>query len=389
MKIKVLIVSIFALIGTSLLSCGNASTTSSTPPSFSSHSETQQSSGYVLELTDLDEVDFHTENQKAYLKGDYNNIANYANGRSEASRPDAVTLKWKSLATSQSVSKIDNYKIMVSENEDFSKYETYYTYGQFCNIYNLKIATKYYWKVIANLENGEKVESDVDQFETMDYGPRNLYVDGVTNVRDLGGWNTSSGERVKQGMIFRSGRFNKSESTSVVKEITEDGVYTMVNTLGLKTEIDLRRVDNNEVGSITSSPIDESVNYYSCPMNWEGSNILLDNLSSVKKVFSILGDEDNYPLVYHCNIGTDRTGLFAFLINGLLGVSEDDLYRDYLFSNFGYINGTRDISGIKYSYVATIKSYSGETLSAQIRNCLVDKGVSELDINTMINMLSR
>ena len=389
MRRKLLTLSIFVLIGSSLLSCGNnASTSSNGSKPTSSYSETQQVNDYTIELTELDEVDFHTENQKAYLKDDYNNIANYANGKSEASRPDAISLKWKSIAANKNSPKIDKYEIMISENEDFSNYDSYYSYSPIYNIYNLKIATKYYWKVVANLKNGSKVESNVDEFETMDYGPRNLYVDGVTNVRDLGGWNTSSGERVKQGMIFRSGRFNKSESTSIKKEITAEGVDTMINTVGLKTEIDLRRVDNNEVGSITSSPIDESVNYYSCPMNWEGSNMLLDNLESVKNVFTILGDEDNYPVVYHCNIGTDRTGLFAFLINGLLGVSEDDLYRDYLFSNFGYINGTRGTSGIKNSYVATVKSYSGDTLSEKIRNCLVDKGVGEQDINTMISMLS-
>ena len=389
MKRNILTLSIFALIGSSLLSCGNnASTSSNGSMPTSSYSETQQVNDYTIELTELDEVDFHTENQKAYLKDDYNNVANYANGKSEASRPDAISLKWKSIAANKNSPKIDKYEIMISENEDFSNYDSYYSYSPIYNLYNLKIATKYYWKVVAKLENGSKAESSVDEFETMDYGPRNLYVDGVTNVRDLGGWNTSSGERVKQGMIFRSGRFNKSESTSVKVEVTLEGVDTMLNTLGVKSEIDLRRVDNNEVGSITSSPIDESVNYYSCPMNWEGSNILLDNLESVKNVFAILGDEDNYPVVYHCNIGTDRTGLFAFLINGLLGVSEDDLYRDYLFSNFGYINGTRNTSGIKNSYVATVKSYSGDTLSEKIRNCLVDKGVSETDIDTMISMMS-
>ena len=42
-------------------------------------------------------------------------------------------------------------------------------------------------------------------------------------------------------------------------------------------------------------------------------------------------------LLLHCSIGTDRTGVICFLINALLGVSEEDLYKDYLFSMFGMI----------------------------------------------------
>lgn len=270
----------------------------------------------------------------------------------------------------------------------FSSSLVYKVRNTYAEIFNLKIATTYYWKVIANLDSGLKVVSSIDDFKTVDQGPRNIFVDGVTNIRDLGGWITPNGNRVKQGLIYRSGRFNLSESDSVVTEITFEGVDTILNELKVKTEIDIRKVDNNEVGSITSSPIDESINYFSCPMEWKGSNILLDNIESVKEIFSILADEDNYPVVYHCNIGTDRTGLFAYLINGLMGVSEEDLYRDYLFSNFGLINGTRTIDGIKKSYVATINSYEGNSLSEKIKNCLIGIGVEVKDIESVIDILS-
>ena len=49
----------------------------------------------------------------------------------------------------------------------------------------------------------------------------------------------------------------------------------------------------------------------------------------LKDAFAIFGNKDNYPIVMHCSIGTDRTGMLAFLINSLLGVSEEDLYKDY------------------------------------------------------------
>ncbi|MBO5328104.1 MAG: tyrosine-protein phosphatase, partial [Clostridia bacterium] len=121
---------------------------------------------------------------------------------------------------------------------------------------------------------------------------------------------------------------------------------------------------------------------------WDVSNILTGNIEIVKNTFEILADESNYPLIYHCNIGTDRTGLFAYLINGLMGVSEEDLYRDYLFSNFGKINGSRSLSGIKNSYIATIKSYQGDNLSEKIYNCLVDLGIPSEHLDSVIEILT-
>ena len=371
---KLKLLSTFLLLSTifSLTSCSNIPSTSTD----------KLSEDYLLALTELDVVDFHTELQKSYLNDEYSTVLNYAKGDKEESRPNAVYFEWEAICKKQEASDIKNYKLMISEDESFSKYLSFTTSETFFDVYNLKIATTYYWKVVANLADGYKVVSEVDEFKTMEYGPRNLYVDGVTNVRDLGGWNASEG-RVKQDMIFRSGRFNKSESDKVEVEVTFEGIDTMLNILNVKSEIDLRRVDNNEIGSITSSPISEDVNYFSCPMNWEGSNILLDNVEMVKKVFTILADQNNYPIVYHCNIGTDRTGLFAYLINGLLGVSEKDLYTDYLFSNFGLINGTREIKGIEKSYVATVKSYQGTTLSEKIQNCLIDLGIKENHIKSI------
>ena len=43
--------------------------------------------------------------------------------------------------------------------------------------------------------------------------------------------------------------------------------------------------------------------------------------------------ESNEPTVFHCTAGKDRTGFAAALILRSLGVSEDDVMRDYLLTN--------------------------------------------------------
>ena len=189
-------------------------------------------------------------------------------------------------------------------------------------------------------------------------------------------------------MIYRSGRLNTSESETLAIEITESGIAMMRDTLGIKTEIDLRRVDNNEIGALTSSPLGESVSYVSAPMDWSVDNMILDNIDEIKHVFSVLADEDNYPIVYHCNIGTDRTGMFAFLVHALLGVSEEDLYRDYLFSNFGLIGGTRGYLNLRRTHLRTVEKYEGETLSEKTRNCLVTLGVPAEHLDAVVRIMS-
>ena len=91
----------------------------------------------------------------------------------------------------------------------------------------------------------------------------------------------------------------------------------MRNYLNIKSEIDLRLIENNEVGSYEESALGSGINYYQCPMSYDG-NILVNNKNMVKNIFDLLSDKTNYPLIYHCNIGTDRTGLITYLLNGFL-----------------------------------------------------------------------
>ena len=89
----------------------------------------------------------------------------------------------------------------------------------------------------------------------------------------------------------------------------------------------------------------------------------------------------------HCSIGTDRTGYIAWLINGCLGLDEEALYRDYLFSNFGNIGSKRTISNIENKYVKTIKNTKGATMREKTINYLLDKGVKQSQIDTLYSMM--
>lgn len=52
------------------------------------------------------------------------------------------------------------------------------------------------------------------------------------------------------------------------------------------------------------------------------------------RLFRLFEKKENYPIVFHCAGGRDRTGTLSFLLLGLLGVSDEDLCRDWEASIF-------------------------------------------------------
>lgn len=331
-------------------------------------------------------VSFHTEAQATYLADNYRNFKLYANGTEEMSKPVPILIGANGVVAAYAPAPVteepdedsEDYEVLVSTNPDMSDAKVISGSNSCAEIYNLLLGTKYYCQI-----NADKKTSEVFTFTTDARAPRNLYVEGVTNARDIGGWTTEDGGRVKQGLIFRTSKFNMDESDELM--ITAAGIDTMVGEFGVKTEIDLRTVDDNENGKITVSPLGEGVKYVSIPFR-SGGNILLLNKESFAELFSIFGNEENYPIVFHCSIGTDRTGAVAFLINGMLGVTKDDLYRDFLFSNFGEIGSMRTSSIIK-TYYDTVDMSAGSTLSEKIYNYLVGCGVDAEDLDNLIRIL--
>ncbi len=101
-----------------------------------------------------------------------------------------------------------NYTLHVSRQSDFASGVTVTTREPFASVYNLRIHCAYFWKVTAALADGRTVTSPVQTFQTADEPPRLLRIDGLPNVRDLGGRKTADGKRVKQDMIFRCTELN-------------------------------------------------------------------------------------------------------------------------------------------------------------------------------------
>ena len=109
----------------------------------------------------------------------------------------------------------------------------------------------------------------------------------------------------------------------------------------------------------------------------------------------ILADESNYPVFYHCRIGTDRTGITGFMINGLLGVPFNECVQDYGFSNFAPINNQRyphktpDENGDDIAkYLDEILALPGETFQQQVYLALRMIGVPADKLDKIIDFMT-
>ena len=348
-------------------------------------SDTVEQPKYLIQLADLGEnVEIHTKGQLEYLSADYADIADYvpAFPTTERSYPKEVVLSWS--VNGSELLPFTVYEVSVSTSPDMSDAKIYTTRNNRYSLYNLYLDTAYYWKV-AFSEEGVVYESGIASFKTTWLGPRNLKIDGVTNCRDLGGWSTVSGKTVKQGMLYRTGKLSKTNSVM----ITKSGMKTMLEELGVKTEIDLRSGSNE----IREESVLEGVQLF----NLGCSGSAMSKMQTVlPDIFEVLADESNYPIFFHCAIGTDRTGAVAYLVNGLLGVYEEDLYYDYCFSDFGAICGEGDTDFNlrtpetiqKEDNVAAVVSQApGDTLQQKVRNYLKSLGITDETLDAIVRIM--
>ena len=259
---------------------------------------------------------------------------------------------------------VDGYVVEISENENFSKAQRYeFSADESIEIEYLKTNTKYYYRVsVKNSDLGY-----FGSFKTSDT-PRILSVDGIGNVRDIGNWETADGKRIKQGLLYRG-----TELEGIVEpdyKITEEGKDTLLNVLGIKYDMDLRSNSDNptNINVLGDSVIHK---YYNCSAY---KHVFSDaGKESIKNIFTDLADEKNYPMYVHCTYGLDRTGTVCYLLEALLGVSDDDLLRDYELSALcHYTLNTKEYE----TMILALSSYAGATTCEKVENYLMDCGVT-------------
>ena len=381
---KTLFSSALILLALSISACssnnnsGNSSSSEIDPPII-------DNSGFK-NVNDTDPFEIHTDAQKTFLsyEGSYAKMDKnlFPDGKSHLSDSKPITLTWNyQLPEGKEVEK---YSVIYGQEKDLK--DGYRVDGNTSETisFNNPYLGRNYYKLIATFTDGSTDETPIRRFEVDSTYPRNLTIAGMTNCRDIGGRALEDGGRIKQGLIFRtSGKGQNGSITDATKE-------EMLNHLKLKNEINLAGDSNSYNLKLDGTTLFEGSRMDTSSTG--GYSHISRNTEAVKNFFNFIADSNNYPLYYHCKIGTDRTGLCTILLHGLLGVSYENIYQDYLFSNFGKIGEQRTIGDgnshdIK-KYMDDFLAYSGEKFQNKVYNILLGLGISKDTLNTIISNLT-
>ena len=151
-----------------------------------------------------------------------------------------------------------------------------------------------------------------------------------------------------------------------------------LHTMGIRSDIDLR--SDGECWGMTGSPLGKKVAWFHYSSASYGSMQKDWGREAFTKVFRVFLDKRNYPIDFHCIAGQDRTGAVAFILNGLLGVDEEELYRDWEATGFWNPSASFNHARLFDNLYDGFAKWPGETINERIEAYVLDLGFTKKDI---------
>ena len=197
-----------------------------------------------------------------------------------------------------------------------------------------------------------------------------IHLNSIKNARELGGYITAGGRRVKNGVLLRTASLN-GISDEDVRLLTE--IYRVAHIIDFRMPMEMVGADDPPINGtvyhhlnvIDTSilPVQETeqvdirtLDVIQMVQLSEQSGMLEENMyidflrretgkAAYAEFFSILlSTAPDRAVLWHCTGGKDRTGLAAMLLLSALGVEEETVVSDYLLTNeynAQHIAGTR------------------------------------------------
>lgn len=184
---------------------------------------------------------------------------------------------------------------------------------------------------------------------------RLVVLEGACNFRDLGGYRSSDGRRVKWGRLYWAG----SLSGLTPADVRHIGALRLKTVLDYRSPGEAERHPDRPIPGVRYLAVPAVSGDYAIDMSAENLMRKLPELQKMgdpavlvgqgyarlvfgnaayREMFALMRAGVGVPFVQHCTSGKDRTGLGAALLLLMLGVPEETVRADYMASN-RYIAG--------------------------------------------------
>ena len=172
----------------------------------------------------------------------------------------------------------------------------------------------------------------------------------LVNFRDLGGYKTADGKRIRSKRLLRSAHIDALLETDIdflreynIKLIVDFrfGVNTTETPISRLLGSQYENIDivgevfkqhDGFFNMLKNSTIEEVREF--TRTGYE--KVFITNTSAIDgytKFLKLCTEDYSGAILFHCSFGKDRTGFATALILKILGVSDNDIFRDYLKSS--------------------------------------------------------
>ena len=316
------------------------------------------------------------------IEGEKTKIIGYpGGGPGEADIPPTHTITWTADASAGAL------KLNVHEGSWSRSYSLEAGASQ-QDLTNLVPGREYQW-VVSSTSAGKVIAQG--SFKTKGLLHQVYFEPRGRNGRDLGGWKGLGGKTVAFRKLYRGGAIHGSRTNSAGK--------AEMRAQGIKAEVDLR-----EASDVPSkSPLGDDIAFFAPGFDSGYNTMVRDNPDKVKETFCFVVKclRENKPVYFHCAAGRDRTGTLAVLLEGVLGVSESDMAKDYELTYFSpedwsmstddngnsYYNHTIDCYSFPSIRKTIFKQTDSGTYQERIVKYLLQIGVPQKDIDDLRSIM--
>ena len=218
---------------------------------------------------------------------------------------------------------------------------------------------------------------------------RRVPLEGSLNFRDLGGYRTTDGRRVRWGLVFRSDgldqltdadldrlrrmgirvvhdfRFDLERQRRPSRLPTDGSILVESLTIGGEASQERELLDLVMAGELTEIGMDFMVQTY--------IEMVDSGAAPFGRLLTSLADPDRLPALFHCTAGKDRTGIAAALLLSLLGVDDETVLDDYELSTklrsdvrIEQLRPTLEAAGVKVENIRPFLSAPRPALAAAL-----------------------